>query len=77
MIHGLRVLSETLRKPLGNRSSCMDVFRLREESGCTDSVAFFERFIWEVGFWVGGLLGCPPGFVFLIGIFYEGWEGPV
>jgi len=52
-----------------------DVFRLGEESGCPDSVTFFKRFIWEVGFWVGRLLGCRFGFVFLISIFYEGWEG--
>jgi len=75
MIRRLRVLLETFRKPLGNRSSCVDVFRLREESGCPDSVAFFKRFIWEVGFQVGRLLGCQLGFVFLISIFYEGWEG--
>jgi len=75
MIRGLRVLSETLRKPLGNCSGCVDVFHLREESGCPDSVAFFERFIREVSFRVGRLLGCRLGFVFLISIFYEGWEG--
>ena len=71
MVRGLGVLSETFHKPLGNHSSCMDVFRLGEESGCPDLVAFFERFIWEVGFQVGSRLG----FVFLISIFYEGWEG--
>jgi len=71
MVHGLGVLSETFSKPLGNHSSCVDVFRLGEESGCPDSVAFFERFIREVGFRLGSRLG----FVFLISIFYEGWEG--
>jgi len=71
MVRGLGVLSETFRKPLGNCSSCVDVFRLGKESGCPDSVAFFERFIQEVGFRVGSRLG----FVFLISIFYEGWEG--
>jgi len=75
MIRGLGVLLETFRKPLGNRSSRVDVFRLREESSCQDSVAFFERFIWEVSFQVGRLLGCWLGFVFLISIFYKGWEG--
>jgi len=50
MVCGLGVLLETFCKLLGNRSSCVDVFRLGEESGCPDSVAFFERFIWEVGF---------------------------
>jgi len=34
-----------------------------------------KRFIREVGFRVGKLLECWLGFVFLIGIFYEGWEG--
>jgi len=75
MIRGLRVLSETLRKPLGKCSSCVDVFCLREESSCPDSVAFFKQFIQEVGFLVGRLLGCQLSFVFLISIFYEGWEG--
>jgi len=67
----LGVLSESFRQPLGNCSSRADVFRLGEESGCPDSVAFFEQFIWEVSFWVGRQLG----FIFLISIFYEGWEG--
>jgi len=49
------------------------VFCLGEESGCPDSVTFFKRFVWEVGFWVGRWLGHQ--FVFLIGIFYKGWEG--
>jgi len=53
----------------------MDVFRLGEESCCPDLVAFFERLIREVGFQVGRRLGCCLGFVFLISIFYEGWEG--
>jgi len=75
MIRRLRVLLETLRELLGNRSSHADVFRLGEESGCPDLVAFFERFIWEVGFRVGRLLGCWLSFVFLISIFYKGWEG--
>jgi len=51
------------------------VFRLVEESGCPDLVAFFKRFIWEVGLRVGRLLGCRLGFIFLVGIFYKGWEG--
>ena len=42
MIRGLGVLSETLRELLENHSSCADVFCLGEESGCPDSVAFFE-----------------------------------
>jgi len=75
MVRGLGVLSETFRKPLGNRSSCVDVLRLGEESSCPDSVAFFERFIREVGFQVGSRLRSWLGFVFLISIFYEGWEG--
>jgi len=75
MICGLGVLSESLCKPLGNRSSRADVFRLGKESGCPDSVAFFKQFIWKVGFWVGRLFGCQLGFVFPIGIFYKGWEG--
>ena len=58
---------------VGNRSSHADVFRLGEESGCPDSVTFFKRFVWEVGFWVVRWLGHQ--FVFLIGIFYKGWEG--
>jgi len=73
VIHRLRVLLETLHKPLGNRSGCTDVFCLGEESGCPDSVAFFEWFVWEISFWVGGWLG--RRFVFLIGILYKGWEG--
>jgi len=75
MVRGLGVLSETFRKPLGNCSSCVDVFCLGEESGCPDSVAFFERFIQEVGFQVRSRLGSQLGFIFLISIFYEGWEG--
>jgi len=75
MIRRLRTLLEALCEPLGNRSSRADVFRLGEESSCPDSVAFFKRFIQEVGFWVGRLLGCQLGFIFLISIFYEGWEG--
>jgi len=71
VVRGLGVLSETFHKPLGNRSSRVDVFRLGEESGCPDLVAFFERLVREVGFQVGSRLG----FVFLISIFYEGWEG--
>jgi len=47
------------------------VFCLGEESSCPDSVALLKLFIREVGFRVGKLLG----FVFLIGIFYEGWKG--
>ena len=74
VIHGLGVLSESLRKPLGNRSSRADVFRLGEESGCPDLVAF-KGFIQEVSFQVRRLLGCRLGFVFLISIFYKGWEG--
>ena len=57
VVHGLGVLSETFRKPLGNRSSCVDVFRLGEKSGCPDLVAFFKQFIWEVSFWVRRQLG--------------------
>ena len=75
VVRGLGVLSETFRKPLGNCSSCVDVFCLGEESGCPDSVAFFEWFVWEVGFQVRSWLGSWLGFVFLISIFYEGWEG--
>jgi len=75
MIHRLGVLSESFRQPLGNCSSRVDVFRLGEESGCPDSVAFFKWFVWEVSFQIGRLLGCWFGFVFLISIFYEGWEG--
>jgi len=75
MVHGLGVLLKTFRKPLGNRSSRVDVFRLGKESGCPDSVAFFERFIREVGFWVGSRVGSRLGFIFLISIFYKGWEG--
>jgi len=51
------------------------VFRLGEESGCPDSVALFKQFIREVGFRVGELLRCRLSLVFLVGIFYEGWEG--
>jgi len=51
----------------------MDLFRPGKESGCPDSVAFFKRFVGEVGFQVGRWLGHQ--FVFLIGIFYKGWEG--
>jgi len=75
VIHGLGVLSESFRQPLGNRSGRADVFRLGEESDCPDSVAFFERFIREVGFRVRSRLGSQLGFIFLISIFYEGWEG--
>jgi len=75
MVCGLGVLSETFRKPLGNRSSRVDVFRLGKESGCPDSVAFFEQFVQEVSFQVRSRLGSRLGFVFLISIFYEGWEG--
>ena len=66
---------EAFREPLRDRSGCTNVFRLGEKSGCPDSVAFLEWFIREVGFRVGKLLGCRLGFVFLISIFYEGWEG--
>jgi len=75
VVHRLGVLLETFHKPLGNCSGCVDVFRLGEESGCPDSVAFFEQFIQEVGFRVRSWLGSWLGFVFLISIFYEGWEG--
>ena len=75
MVRGLGLLSETFRKPLGNCSSCVDVFCLGEESSCPDSVAFFKQFIREVGFQVGSRVGSQLGFVFLISIFYEGWEG--
>ena len=63
VIHGLGVLSESFCQPLGNRSGRADVFRLGEESGCPDSVAFFEWFIQEVSIRVGSQLGF---------IFYEG-----
>jgi len=72
MIRRLRVLSETLCKLLENCSGHADVFRLGEESSCPDSVALFERFIWEVGFQVRRQV--RHRFVFLIGIFYKGWE---
>jgi len=75
MIRGLGVLSESFRQPLGNHSGHTDVFRLGEESGCPDSVAFFKRFIREVNLWVGRLLRCWFGFIFFISIFYEGLEG--
>ena len=71
VIRGLGVLSKSFCQPLGNRSSCVDVFHLGEESGRPDSVAFFKRFIREVGFRVGSRLGV----IFVISIFYEGWEG--
>jgi len=51
------------------------VFHLGEESGCPDLVALLKRFIWEVGFRIGELLGRRLGLVSLVGIFYEGWEG--
>ena len=66
---GLGVLSESFCQPLGNHSSRADVFRLGEESGCPDSVTFFERFIREVGFQVGSRLGSRLSFIFLISIF--------
>jgi len=75
MVHGLGVLSKTFHKPLGNRSSCVDVFRLGEESSCPDLVALIQRFIREVGFRVGSWLGSWLRFVFFISIFYKGWEG--
>ena len=75
VLGGLGILSEGFRKTLRDRSGCTNVLRLGEKSGCPDSVALLERFIREVGFRVGKLLGCRLGFVFLIGIFYEGWEG--
>jgi len=75
MICGLRVLLESFRQSLGNRSGPAYVFHLGEESSCPDSVTFFKRFIWEVGLWVRRLLGCRLGLVLLVGIFYEGWEG--
>ena len=75
VLRGLGILSEALRKPLRDCSGCTNVFRLGEESGCPDLVAFLKRFIREVGFQVGKLLRCRLGFVFLVGIFYEGWEG--
>ena len=75
VLGGLGILSEGFRKPLRDRSGCTNVLCLGEKSGCPDSVALLERFIREVGFRVGKLLGCRLGFVFLIGIFYEGWEG--
>jgi len=75
VLGGLGILSEAFREPLRDRSGCTNVFRLGEKSGCPDLVAFLKRFIREVGFQVGKLLGCQLGFVFLIGIFYEGWEG--
>jgi len=74
-LRGLGILSEAFREPLRDRSGCTNVFRLGEESGCPDPVALLKRLIREVGFWVGKLLGCRLGFVFLVGIFYEGWEG--
>ena len=72
-LRGLGILSEAFREPLRDRSGCTNVFRLGKESGCPDSVAFLKRFIREVGFWVRRLLRL--GFVFLVGILYEGWEG--
>jgi len=72
MICGLRVLSETLHKPLGNCSSHTDVFRLGKESGYPDSVALFEQLVWKVSFWIRRQL--RHQFVFLISIFYKGWE---
>ena len=75
VIRRLGVLSEFFCQPLGDHGGRADVFRLGEESGCPDSVAFFKWFIWEVGLRVRRLLECQFGFVFLISIFYEGWEG--
>jgi len=75
VLRGLEILSEAFREPLRDRSGCTNVFRLGEESGCPDSVALLKRFICEVGFRVGKLLRCRLGFVFLVGILYEGWEG--
>jgi len=75
VVRGLEILSEAFREPLGDRSGCTNVFRLGEESGCPDLVALLKQFIREVGFWVGKLLGCRLGLVFLVGILYEGWEG--
>jgi len=75
VLRGLGILSEAFHEPLRDRSGCTNVFRLGEKSGCPDSVALLKQFIREVGFQVGKLLGCRLGFVFLVGIFYEGWEG--
>jgi len=75
VIRRLGVLLESFHQPLGNHSSRMDVLCLGKESGYPDLVAFFEQFIWKVGFQVRRLVGCQLGFVFLISIFYEGWEG--
>jgi len=74
VIRELGVLLEALRELLGNRSGRVDILHLGEESGCPDSVAFFKRFIWKVGFRIGKQFRCWFGFVFLIGIFYEGQE---
>jgi len=73
VLRGLGILPEAFCEPLRDRSGCTDVFRLGKESGCPDSVALLKRFIREVGFRVGSLLRL--GFVFLVGILYEGWEG--
>jgi len=58
MIHRLGVLLESFCQLLGNCSGHADVFCLGEESGCPDLVAFFKRFIREVGFQVRRLLRC-------------------
>ena len=71
-LRGLGILSEAFREPLRDRSGCTNVFRLGKESGCPDLVALLKRFIREVCFRVGRLLRL--GFVFLVGILYEGWE---
>jgi len=75
VVRGLGILSEAFCEPLRDRSGRTNVFCLGKESGCPDSVALLKRFIREVGFRVGKLLGCRLGLVFLVGIFYEGWEG--
>ena len=72
---GLGILSEAFCEPLRDRSSCTNVFRLGEESGCPDLVALLKQFIREVSFRVGELLGCRLGLILLVSIFYEGWEG--
>ena len=72
VIRGLGVLLESFRQPLGNRSSRADVFHLGEESGCPDSVAFFKRFVWEVGFRVGSQLGDES--LTSLAVYFRNWH---
>ena len=73
VIRRLGVLSEALYELLGNCSSCVNMLCLGKSPVTQIWLPFSSS--WKISSPDWEIVQCQFGFIFLIGIFYESWEG--